>query len=274
MKPTALPPLSDDDLHALTDMQGSLEGLADLQDRLKDDPQANQRMAQWQRQRQALKRLHADVLHEAIPPALVQAATQIGNARASGHTWWRYTGLAAGVLLTFAAGWLASLQWQSSRFQDPASTVARTPTARDFVRQASLAHSIYVPETRHPVEVNAIEQAHLVQWLSKRLGKPLKVPDLNPQGFELVGGRLLPGEGGARAQFMFQNPTGNRVTLYLGVVNPADKRLSTAETSFHYEATEGVGSFYWVDKGFGYALAGQLPREALMKLADLVYQQL
>jgi anti-sigma factor RsiW len=35
-----------------------------------------------------------------------------------------------------------------------------------------------------------------------------------------------------------------------------------------------VPSFYWVDQGFGYALSGAVSREELMKLAQLVYQQL
>jgi anti-sigma factor RsiW len=132
-----------------------------------------------------------------------------------------------------------------------------------------------VPEVRHPVEVSALEQAHLVQWLSKRLGKPLKVPDLTAQGFELVGGRLLPGDTGARAQFMFQNAAGGRVTLYLGsLAAPAPQALSSKETGFRYEPQAGVPSFYWVEQGFGYALAGQMPRESLMQLAQAVYQQL
>jgi anti-sigma factor RsiW len=115
-----------------------------------------------------------------------------------------------------------------------------------------------------------------VQWLSKRLGKPLKVPDLTAQGFELIGGRLLPGDTGARAQFMFQNAAGGRVTLYLGTLEAPEKTgaLSSKETAFRYEPQAGVPSFYWVDQGFGYALAGQLPRDALMKLAQAVYKQL
>jgi len=35
-----------------------------------------------------------------------------------------------------------------------------------------------------------------------------------------------------------------------------------------------VPSFYWVDHGFGYAVAGKLPRDALMKLATVTYRQL
>jgi anti-sigma factor RsiW len=148
---------------------------------------------------------------------------------------------------------------------------------------------VFSPEVRHPVEVAAAQQDHLVQWLSKRLGKPLKVPLLAAQGYELVGGRLLPAEGGThglsgvRAQFMFQNQAGLRVTLYLGALDlPATGKASSSsnsntasqETAFSYSTAGPVPSFYWVDRGFGYALSGPLSRQELMQLAQLVYQQL
>jgi anti-sigma factor RsiW len=113
-----------------------------------------------------------------------------------------------------------------------------------------------------------------VQWLSKRLDKPLKVPDLTAHGFDLVGGRLLPGDAGARAQFMFQNASGQRVTLYLGAVDKAAAGITSQETGFQFEPQAGIPSFYWVDQGFGYALAGQLPRASLMQLAQEIYRQL
>ncbi len=75
---------------------------------------------------------------------------------------------------------------------------------------------------------------------------------------------------------MFQNAAGDRVTLYLGTLETPAKAgaLSGKETAFRYESQAGVPSFYWVDQGFGYALAGQLPRDMLMKLAQATYQQL
>ena len=127
---------------------------------------------------------------------------------------------------------------------------------------------------RHPVEVAAAQQEHLIQWLSKRLGRPLKVPDLSGQGYELVGGRLLPGDNGARAQFMYQAPGGERVTLYLGALDVGADATARQETAFSFSGTGPVPGFYWVDQGFGYALAGKLSREALLQLAQAVYQQL
>jgi anti-sigma factor RsiW len=276
MKQTIHAPLTDDERHVLADGQGTPEVLASLQLRLAADPESQACVAQWQRQRDALQKLHAEVLDEAVPPELAKAAKNAVTAHETTDQGWRMGRIAAGVVLAFAAGWLANAGWQGTKaLETAAPKMARLQLEHDFVRQASWAHRVYVPEVRHPVEVTALEQAHLVQWLSKRVGKPLKVPDLTAQGFELVGGRLLPGEAGARAQFMFQNPAGSRVTLYLGSLEaPAAPGLASKETGFRYEPQAGVPSFYWVDQGFGYALAGQLPRDSLMELARAVYQQL
>jgi anti-sigma factor RsiW len=142
------------------------------------------------------------------------------------------------------------------------------------VRQASFAYEVYMPEKRHPVEVTAAEEDHLVQWLSKRLGRSLKVPTLSAQGYELVGGRLLPGETGARAQFMFQNTEGQRITLYLGAIDQKTDKVDQDETGFLYESDGHISSSYWFEEGFGCALSGQINREKLIALANVVYQQM
>lgn len=266
---TPRPPSPPEDaLHALVDGRlDATERLA-LENQLTHNPEARATADQWRRQRALLQGLHADILHEAPPAHLTQAAM----GRTGGPSGlWRWGGMAASVLLSFAVGWLAHGQWRTTELQ--AQIAQRKPTA-EFVRQASLAHAVYAPEVRHPVEVGSAEQEHLVKWLSKRLNRPLKVPDLHVQGFELVGGRLLPGEAGARAQFMYQNTAGERLTLYLGAVQGDAAGLNAQESAFRF-ATEGaVSSFYWVDQGFGYALTGPIPRERLMPLAQAVYQQL
>jgi anti-sigma factor RsiW len=268
-------PLTDDECNALVDAQGSPDVLSALQLRLANDPSGQRRVALWQHQRESLRNLHKSVLLEAIPPELVQASVkQARAAHAKFQGWRHYGGMAASLIMAFCLGWLSHTGWQGGPlFQSVSPKLAGAQMELAFVHQASVAHSVYVPEVRHPVEVGVQEQAHLVQWLSKRLGKPLKVPDLSAQGFDLVGGRLLPGDVGARAQFMFQNSAGSRITLYLGSVHP-DAGGSKTETGFRYEPQAGIPSFYWVDHGFGYALTGEVPRELLTKLAEAVYQQL
>lgn len=229
------------------------------------DPQA------WQAERDALRRLHADVLDEPVPAALLAAAGQASRRHTERARWTRWGGMAAGVLIAFGAGWLANAQRSAA---PDGMLLARGGPTREFVHAASVAHAVYAPEKRHPVEVAAAEQQHLVQWLSKRLDKPLKVPNLTTQGYTLVGGRLLPGDSGARAQFMFEDAAGDRVTLYIGtLVKPADD-MQAGETAFRFSQEGPVPSFYWVNHGFGYALAGKLPRETLLALATLAYRQL
>ncbi|MBT2324241.1 anti-sigma factor [Variovorax paradoxus] len=225
----------------------------------------------WRAQREALRRLHREVLDEPVPPALLAAAGHLAGRQARQARWTRWGGMAAGVLIAFGAGWIGNGQWSATR---AVATSARAPAAREFVHAASVAHAVYAPEKRHPVEVVAAEQQHLVQWLSRRLDKPLKVPDLSAEGYALVGGRLLPGSEAARAQFMFERADGERVTLYIGSMGAAAAPAQADETAFRYSTDGPVPSFYWIDRGFGYALAGKLPRDALLGLAGAVHRQL
>jgi anti-sigma factor RsiW len=135
--------------------------------------------------------------------------------------------------------------------------------------RAARAHLVYSPEVRHPVEVDAKERDHLVKWLSKRLDVALKVPVLSSEGFELLGGRLLPGSEGPVAQFMYQDASGKRLTLYVTRRNQAE-----AITAFRFAKDGPVSVFYWIDRDCGYALSGEIDKPALARVATSVYRQL
>lgn len=269
-------PVTEDEIHAMVDGQLSSDALAALQERLAHDPQAQMTLELWERQRDALRGLHQGVLTQALPTTLVSAAQQTAASQQEMDQWWRWGGRAAGLMLAFGIGWISNTTWQAGWPGQDASIakLVNSRTTPEFAREASIAHAVFSPEVRHPVEVVAADQAHLVQWLSKRLGKQLKIPTLTVQGYELVGGRLLPGDLGARAQFMFQNSAGVRLTLYLGAVDKAAAPTVAGETAFRFAQEGAVQSFYWVDQGFGYALAGQIARQDLMQLAETVYRQL
>lgn len=263
-------PITEDELHALVDGRLPADAAAALRERLVANPQAQATVDAWQGQRAALRGMYAQTDDLPLPPSLVAAAQRAQRVHDRTVQWWRWGGMAASVLLAFGMGWFASAQWRGAHGE---GAMARFEPARQFAQQAALAHAVFQPEVRHPVEVTAAQQEHLVQWLSKRLGRPLKVPVLSAQGYELMGGRLLPGEGGARAQFMYQNSAGQRLTLYLGALD-AVAGGATRETAFRFLDDGPVPGFYWVDQGFGYAIAGQLPRAALQDLATAVYRQL
>jgi anti-sigma factor RsiW len=146
------------------------------------------------------------------------------------------------------------------------------PLSPLIAREATLAHAAYVPEVRHPVEVGASEEKHLVAWLSKRLATPLKAPSLAGAGYQLLGGRLLPptraSDPAPMALLMYENTQGRRLSLLI------KRESGNTETAFRYADDNGTRVFYWIDGPLGYALAGDLPKEELQQVARLVYQQL
>jgi anti-sigma factor RsiW len=256
--------MNEQDLHALVDGRLPADEAAQLRSRVAADPQAQATLNAWSAQRDALRRAFAMPDLESTPATLLGAAQRAQQLRDASTQWTRWAGMAASVLLAFGLGWIANIEYGARFLSSPAT---------QFARQAAVAYVVYQPEVKHPVEVTAAQQEHLVQWLSKRLGRKLKVPDLHAQGFELLGGRLLPGDTGARAQFMYQDATGKRLTLYLGAVKDSSK-MDTKETAFRFFEEGGVPAFYWVDQGFGCALSGPLPRGTLLELARIAYEQL
>lgn len=194
------------------------------------------------------------VLLEPVPARLhLQRPAWIGHARAAAV-------LAAGIGLGLAL----PRPWSF----DPEAPLASAPAQALPVR-AARAHLVYATEVRHPVEVDAAQQEHLVAWLSKRLGTQLRVPVLAQDGYELLGGRLLPGPDGPVAQFMYQETAGRRLTLYVSA-----KSTDEGQTAFRFAQEGAVSVFYWIDRDWGYALSGDIDRAALSRISTSVYRQL
>jgi anti-sigma factor RsiW len=211
----------------------------------------------------------AQGLHELYDPVLEEPVPERLRARVARRGRWRVAAIAAGwVALGLCAGVLAGWQLHASR--PGAASASSAPEVPGFVKRAAVAHAVYSPEVRHPVEVGADQEAHLVAWLSKRLGTPLRAPHLEDVGYFLVGGRLLPGENGPVAHFMYQCKKGTRVTLYVRSNAPGSQ-----ETAFRYSAEGNVKVFYWIDRRLGYALSSaDIVTDDLLKVANAVYQQL
>jgi anti-sigma factor RsiW len=174
--------------------------------------------------------------------------------------------LLAGALLGAGGLW----QWQrvEAARQGGATTTRFAAAEPVWVQRAALAHSVYVPEPRHPVEVRAQEE-HLSRWLTRRTTVPVKLFDLQDQGFELMGGRLLPDSPNPGAQLMYQDAEGRRVTVYLR----KPEQNGSTPVGFRYERHGELGMFYWIEPGVGYALVGALPKERLLALAQAIDAQ-
>jgi anti-sigma factor RsiW len=255
---------TESDIHRLIDGELSPEAAAGVEAWIAADAGRRRSASAYRLQRDLLHVRFDPLLNESIPPQLL-AAARIRKA-ANDNRFVRWAAQAVFAAVCVGAGWFAHT-WTTRSVPAAGDTFAFLP------RRAAVAHSVYVPEVRHPVEVGAEQEGHLVQWLSKRLSVPVRAPGLSRLGFRLVGGRLLPGDDKPVAQFMYQNEAGKRLTLYV-VALTAAKTGAPAESAFRFETVGNVSVFYWREDGRGYALSGDLARAELMPVARLVYDEL
>lgn len=248
-------PISEQDLHAYADGRLDAARLTQVETWLAAHPERRTEVDAWRAQSAQLHRAYDGVLDQAVPARLMPPANQprwLKARRVAAVAW-----LALGTLIGFFLG------SESAQQPTPASFATSLP------RMAAIAHAVYTPEVRHPVEVGAEQEAHLVAWLSKRLGTQLKPPRLDQAGYQLVGGRLLAGDQGEVAQFMYENADKTRLTLYI-----QPQAAQTANASFRYASENGIDVFYWVEDRYGYALSGNTGRDDMLGLATVVYRQI
>ncbi|MGF6771193.1 anti-sigma factor RsiW [Paraburkholderia sp. GAS199] len=231
---------------------------------LAQNPQAAARVAAWRAQKAALRALCGapQPFERSVHDERGERGERDGGPSfivvRRGAPWWQRAGLAA-CWLALGAGLALALGPLAPRLTGGAwNGIGGQPM--NFAQRADIAYAVYTPEQRHPVEVAASEEAHLIGWLSKRLNRPLSVPSLQEYGYSLVGGRLLPGEAGPAAQFMYENRNGARLTLYI-------TGISRDETAFRLFRDGNRRTFYWVSDGMGYALSGPIAEGKLRSIA-------
>lgn len=252
-------PVIEADLQAYADGKLPEERRAAVAAWLAAHPEDAERIESYRRLAEELRSTYHGVLDEPVPERL-ERALRPGAARRVALL----AGLVAlGAALGGIAGWHLHDAWRPAL-----APIADTGAA--MARRAAVAHAVYSPEVRYPVEVRADQEAHLMAWLSKRLGAPVRAPKLDAVGYSLMGGRLLPGDNGPVAHFMYQSERGTRITLYVRTEAAANQ-----ETAFRFAKEGNVRVFYWMDRKLGYALSSaDISKEDLFKVANAVYQQL
>ena len=256
-------PITEADLHAYVDGFLSAPRHEEIQSYLASRPEEQARVDAYREQNDALRALFNPVLDEPVPTRLSSGMVD---------RWSRFGRYAAGLLIAAisgAGGWF--LHGTSYSHGGPTTYVSTETPLRvaTLAHQAAVAHAVYSLDERRPVEVNADDEEALVKWLSKRVGTPLHPPKLGKLGYELMGGRVLPGQTGAVAQFMYQAAGGQRLTLYVST-----DQVQNTDTGFRFAKEGEVNVFYWIDGKFGYALSGGVDKSTLATIANAVYEQL
>jgi anti-sigma factor RsiW len=243
--------ITDAELHAYVDQRLDPARRAEVEAYLEANPDAAARVRDYRAQNDLLRAAFDGVLEEPVPDRLAHVRPRWSTMH--------FAAIAATMVIGVSVGWFAHVA---------------TPERVEIVmaslpQQAAVAHVVYTPEVLHPVEVDATQEHHLVKWLSKRLGKDVQAPSLVEAGFQLEGGRLLPGGDGPAAQFMYRNSGGERLTLYLRTA-----QADSGESAFRFAQEDKVSVFYWVDRDLAYALSGEIDRSRLLSVAEAVYHDL
>ncbi|MGW8248912.1 MAG: anti-sigma factor family protein [Acidiferrobacterales bacterium] len=247
-------PLNEDRIQAYVDGQLDEADRQSFEALLQQNHELAARVAAYRQQNDLLRQMFDPVLDEPVPERLA-----LPRARKP----WFSLSIAASLALVLsggAVGWL---------MRGAVAPTAAEIALASLPQSARVAYVTYAPEVVHPVEVSAKQEAHLVKWLSKRLGANVRAPDLNALGFGLVGGRLLPADNGPAAQFMYEDKQGNRMTLYV-----RQNRDEQTNTAFRYQEQDADKTFYWVDGDLGYALTATIDKPRLMQAANRVYHAL
>lgn len=254
--PTQRP--SDSELHAYVDGELDQADTIALEGWLAAHPEDAAKLHSFKLQKIQMHQLYDDNLEAELPAGIEDLF-----ARTEPTRWmpgWRQ--MAAGIVLLVLgglSGWGVTQYGVTPEVQSDGST---------FVRRALNAHVVYAHDADRPVEVRGNDQVRLISWLSERLGHKLMTPDLAGKGFELIGGRLVNDKGSPAALFMYEDPKKRRVTLY---VRPG---MAGGNTKFRFIAEHGMVAFYWTNGPLTYALTGELHRDDLLKLVQMVHDDI
>jgi anti-sigma factor RsiW len=247
-------PVTTDELHAYVDGMLPADRRAAVEAWLATHQDAAAQVAEWRAQADAIRVHYGAVATEPVP-----AHFNLDRLAQSGGGWRGWRSVAAAALVAAfvgaAAGWLAH-----------GVSAAATSGFEQITVEALNAHKLYVTEVLHPIEVRAGEE-HLLPWLSRRVGAPLRAPDLESYSLTLLGGRLLPGPNGPAALFMYETPAGERYTFYCA-------RTKTARTALRYNAVGAAAAVLWVESDVGYVVSGPAVRSRLFEIAQTAYQQM
>ncbi|MEM8761488.1 MAG: anti-sigma factor [Pseudomonadota bacterium] len=250
--------ISDAELNAFCDGELDEKDSAKVAAAIEADPALRRRMAEMMSDIAALRTASEA---EKVDPATEALAARLSSAVDRRERQQGLSRLGAGLAATVAiaaGGWFGHANYVKnsvgkSRQDSVIVASVENHAVPSFVADAAGAHEVFAPDTFHPVEFTAKDEAAMAQWFTDRLGDAAVIPHLEELSFELVGGRLLAGAEGPMAQVMYENDKGDRVSLVFGKQQvPGSSELKLVHVGKTYAS-------YWQDKGFSWAVLEETP---------------
>ncbi|KQU65655.1 anti-sigma factor [Aminobacter sp. DSM 101952] len=249
---------TDRDIHLALDGELPEDERTAYQAWLEANPDMKARSQRFAADNAALRGLFSGVLDEPVPARLAAAVNGDTPKRKGMPPWWRMSAAAALLIAGGLGGYLVG-----------AGGFGFGPDSDDRMAELAIAaHQTFAADKNRPVEVDGSDPAYLTGWLSKRTGLKLVAPDLTGNGFQLLGGRLVPAAGSTAALMLYADEQGNRISVYV-TTGGIDATKGT-----YVLADGGPEAVYWQEQGYGCAVVGTLPPDELRVVARDAYKQL
>ncbi len=244
-------PVGEDDLHAYVDDRLDADRRREVDAYLDANPEARKRIQSFRANIAALREDVHERLSSPVPMRLrMTEVRRARNARRFGQL--RQT--AAGVVLLAIGVALGSMIDLRSVTNSP-----RAPMA-----DAMAAYRVFARSPDNAVEIDAARSVTLVNRLSGHLGREIVIPNLSQLGLALLGGRLLASDEGPGGMFIYAEPNGDRIAIYVKTL--ADGRRS----EFGSRQDGDVVAYYWFDGRLGYAITGNVGSSIVSAAAGMV----
>ena len=113
-------------------------------------------------------------------------------------------------------------------------------------------------------DIQTDEREGLQTWLTRRLDRETRVPDLTSYGYSLRGGRIVISEGRPAGQIIYENPQDKRpIAIYVGSTTKRDAQVTV-------EQRKDLNVAYWRREGRTYAVFGKTDKTMIRDIATKV----
>ncbi len=179
----------------------------------------------------------------------------------------------AALAIGLGGGYTAATHWAAADGHYEAGG------ASEAVDEVVEYYRVYSQDARHLVERGAGERAYIESWLSGRLQRPLRVPELTGQGLSFRGARVVALEedkgpnmkgfiGVPSALLVYDRPDGAAVALSISFARwrPDTQPLTAVQ--------DDLNVVHWVRAGYRYVLMGTGDMPSLAALAPEFNRQI
>lgn len=263
------PMIGDDDLHAYVDGMLPGERRSEVEDALKRDPNLAAQAGDYAALNDLFHQRYDRVLREPVPSRLRAPSPARHGLSAANAS--RFAGLAAALVVGIGIGIFMQTGRPTAQpdTDGHAVQIAGAEGGAGLARAAAIAHVVYMPTVQRPASMGAGREEEMTRWVAAQLGTNSHAPMLTASGFELTGGRVLPGDNGTIIEYMYRNAGGERLTVCV-----ASRTTEAMTTSFRLYSDGPVKVYYWADGRFSYAVSGGMPADILLRVSHEVYGQL